>query len=68
MAGYQTPAMKGPRKWCGVEPSIVMLPNIHTRQVSSGELAIAEPEPIDEPSFDFGNLLEMLRGLQDLAE
>ena len=41
---------------------------VDTRQVDSSALAVAEPESIDAPSFDFGNLLEMLRGLQELAD
>ncbi|MEO0644816.1 MAG: hypothetical protein AAFZ17_01470 [Cyanobacteria bacterium J06650_10] len=41
---------------------------VDTRQVGSSSLAIAEPEQLNEPSFDFSNLLEMLRGLQELAD
>lgn len=41
---------------------------VDTRQVSSGELAIAQPEQPEEHSFEFENLLEMLRGLQELAD
>ena len=41
---------------------------VDTRHVTSSSLAIAEPEPLDDPGFDFGSLLDMLRGLQELAD
>ena len=41
---------------------------VDTRQVNSSTLAISEPGSTDQHSFDFGNLLEMLRGLQELAD
>lgn len=41
---------------------------VDTRQVKGSGLTIAEPELVEEPSFDFGDLLDMLRGLQELAD
>lgn len=42
---------------------------VDTRQVATSTLAIAQPDSTSvPPNFDFNNLLEMLRGLQELAD
>ena len=54
-------------KVLGSLPPVVSRP-VDTRHVNESGLAVTEPELAPEDSFDFSNLLEMLRGLQELAD